>query len=652
MTTDGTSGSEAPLVAAVIAADPARAAMIRRELAPALQATGTVVVEAPTVEAALAARTEGNLLALLVVDAGAATASPQLDVDRVLAPAAGLDPVPSIVLLSERHHHTDVHRSLDRDLVHAIVAVPWTVGEVAHQGRSQLARWLRRRDATDARLQALDDGARLAEGPTSQMLLDLELDDHDLTLRLLRDIEGVLGPLPRLQLPAGTRLTHQDVGVDGVVIVVQGAVALHRHTEIGDLRLHHASTGPVVGLLSLAQQRQAFFTSRATTDVEVVHLSLEQLDRALQLEPEVGAALAAVSVRALARRLRRAEQLQVREVKLNRELDRERERLADALAELEATRLELIETERMATLGELAAGVAHELNNPVAALTRAATYVATDLEALLAVHPRSQALAEVLTTAHRRPPRSTAEDRRARRAIADRIGDATLADRLVAAGIDDPDDASRIADSADAGELARAADLGSALRNLTTAAGSVAELVDSLRAYARPSTQRPQDDVDLHATVEDALRLVGHRLDRVEVIRDYAADLPRLRAHPGPLSQVWANLLVNAADALAGSGTIRITTRCPDPGHVEVRIGDDGPGMADEVQERLFTPRFTTKQGAVHYGLGTGLAISRRIVATHGGTIEVASTTDEPSGTEVLVQLPTAGPPPDTEGST
>ncbi len=638
-------------MAAVIAADTARAATIRGELAPALRASGSTVVDAPTVEDALAARTEGSTLALLVVDAGGATAGTPIEVDRVLAPLADLDPVPSTVVLSERASHADIHRSLDRDLVQAIVAVPWTVGEVAHQGRSQLARWLRRRDATDPRLAALDDGARPAEAPTSQMLLDLELDDHDLTLRLLRDIEGVLGPLPRLHLPAGTRLTHQGVGVDGVVIVLQGAVALHRHTEIGDLRLHHASTGPVVGLLSLAQQRQAFFTSRATTDVEVVHLSLEQLDRALQLEPQVGAALAAVSVRALARRLRRAEQLQVREVKLNRELDRERERLADALSELEMTRLELIEAERMATLGELAAGVAHELNNPVAALTRAAAYVATDLEALLAVHPRSQALAEVLATANRRPPRSTAEDRLARRAVADRIGDAALADRLVAAGIDDADVAGRIADSADADELARAADLGSALRNLTTAAGSVAELVDSLRAYARPSTQRPPNDVDLHATVEDALRLVGHRLDQVEVVRDYAADLPPIRAHPGPLSQVWANLLVNAADALAGPGTIWITTACPEPAHVEVRIEDDGPGMADEVKERLFTPRFTTKHGAVHYGLGTGLAISRRIVETHGGTIEVASTTSEPSGTEVVVQLPTEGPPADTEGA-
>lgn len=636
---------------AIVAVDPTRAATIRAELAPALRGAGITAVDAPTVEGALASGTANSTLALLVVDAGAAADTP-IEVDHVLAPVGDLDPVPSTVVLTERASHTDVHRSLDRDLVQAIVAVPWTVGEVAHQGRSQLARWLRRHDPSDPRLQALDHGDRPAEGPASQVLLGLELDDHDLTHRLLEDIEGVLGPLPRLHLPADTRLTHQDVGVDGVVIVLRGAVALDRRTEVGDLRLHHASTGPVVGLLSLAQQRQAFFTARSTTDVEVVHLSLEQLDRALQLEPQVGDALAAVSVRALARRLRRAEQLQVREVKLNRELDRERERLADALTELETTRLELVETERMATLGELAAGVAHELNNPVAGLTRAATYIATDLEALLAVHPRSEALAEVLATANRRPPRSTAEDRRARRAITARIGDGGLADRLVAAGVVDPDVAARIADSADAEELARAADLGSALRNLTTAAASVAELVDSLRAYARPSSQRPQDDVDLHATVEDALRLVGHRLDAVEVVRDYDTGLPSIRAHPGPLSQVWANLLVNAADALAGSGTVRITTTRPDPAHVEVRVGDDGPGMRDEVQERLFTPRFTTKQGAVHYGLGTGLAISRRIIDAHGGSITVTSTTHEPSGTEVVVRLPTTGPSSDMEGST
>ncbi len=626
-----------PVAVAVIAGDPGRAARVHDEIAPALAPVGVEVITAASVAEALAATPDGALLALAVVDARG------VEVDSVLEPVVALDPAPYVLLLSEQTAHHDLHRAIDRDLIQALIAVPWTHQQLALQVRSQLARWLRRRDERDPRLRPLDAGGRPLELPSSPLLRDLELDDREITARLLTAMERVLGPRPRLHLPAGTRLTHQGADVDGVVVVLRGAVALDRHTEVGDLRLHHGSTGPVVGLLSLAQQRRAFFTSRTTTDVEVVHISLEQLDRAVAAEPEVAGVLAAVGVRALARRLRRAEQLQVREVKLNRELEQERARLTDAYQQLESARLELVQAERMATLGELAAGVAHELNNPVAALGRAAEFIGDDLDALLATHPRSAALAEVVACARDRPPTSTADDRAARRTLADTLGNADLARRLVAAGVGDPALAARLAADADPDELITAADLGAALRNLTTAAASVSELVESLRAYARPN-DAPLSDVDLHNTIEDAVRLVAHRLDAVHLERDYRPDLPPIRAYPGPLGQVWTNLLINAVDAVDGSGTITIRTARPDDAHVEVTVRDDGPGIADELQERVFAPRFTTKQGTVRYGLGTGLAISRRVVERHDGSISLRSRTEPPTGTEVVVRLPIGGP--------
>jgi C4-dicarboxylate-specific signal transduction histidine kinase len=145
-----------------------------------------------------------------------------------------------------------------------------------------------------------------------------------------------------------------------------------------------------VGLLSLARQQKAFFTSTTTTEVEAIHLSTDQLNRALILDPGVAAGLTAGAIRGLTLRLLRSEELQVERNELNAKLKKEQRRLAKALSALEAARLELIQQARFATLGELAAGVAHELNNPVAALTRAAATLAEEVSRLVASHRRDR----------------------------------------------------------------------------------------------------------------------------------------------------------------------------------------------------------------------------------------------------------------------
>jgi signal transduction histidine kinase len=550
-----------------------------------------------------------------------------------------------VLLLTARGIHTDVAEVVDRERLHSVVPIPWIAGALGGHTRSQVLRWLRDHRGGDDPSDAQTQGQELLEAPGSALLRDLELGPEEVTARLLAAIERALGPRPRLRLPSGVRVTRQGRSVDGVFVVVEGSVALDRDTPVGELRLHHDTTGPVVGILALAQQRRAFFTARTTSDVEVIHLTLEQLDRAIRTEPEMGAALTAVSIRALARRLRRSEQLQVEKVELNRELTEERQRLRDTLEQLEAARFELIEQARFATLGELAAGVAHELNNPVAALTRAASYVTEDLLRLLAAHPQGAVARAALDEARTRPPRSTAQERASRRELEQALGDSGLARRMLAAGVEDPQRATELAgDETRLALVEAAAGIGAAVRNLDVAAGRIGELVASLRAYARPDAEPAP--VDVATTLEDALRVAGHRLRGVRVERDYG-EVPLVMGHPGQLGQVWTNLLVNAAEALEGDGSIRLTTDSPAPDRVRVRITDDGPGVPVEVQQRLFEPRFTTKHGVVRYGLGLGLAISRHLVEQHGGEISLES--DE-RGTTVTVLLPAAEPSADTGG--
>jgi two-component system, NtrC family, sensor kinase len=556
----------------------------------------------------------------------------------------------TVLVVTDRPTHDDLSSAVDRGRLAGLVAATWRTGLLAPHARSHIARWLRRRD--DQTPSSWASTAQLIGpewSPGSDLLQDLELDDHTIAARLTSALDDALGPRPRLQLRAGTRLTRQDAEVNGVFVVLSGAVALDRVTAVGEVRLHHRSTGPVVGLLSLAQQRRAFFTSRATTDVEALHLTIEQLDVALEESPAVAAALAAGAVRALAARLRRSEQLQVEKRQLNLELEEERRRLSDAYAALEAARLELVEQARFATLGELAAGVAHELNNPVAALTRAASFVAEDVAALLDSHPEARLLHEVLESARTRPPSRPADERAARRALTTALGDEALARRLAAAGVTDPDRARALLVSRGAsggsghGEerlalVERAAGLGTAVRNLELASARIAELVDSLRSYARPDGATAQE-VDLHTVLEDTLRLVAHRMEHVEVVRDYG-ELPAVQGHPGQLGQVWTNLLVNAAEAVGDAGRLEIVTETVGD-HVRVTIVDDGPGVPAAELPYLFEPRFTTKDGTVRYGLGLGLPIAKRIVEGHGGVITIDS---KPGRTVATVDLPIAGP--------
>ncbi|MEX2551146.1 MAG: ATP-binding protein [Nitriliruptoraceae bacterium] len=628
-------GSGVPPIAVIVAGPEggSRDALVG-ELSDGLSDVPTVVhVDTDALRAATAVPTTEDVGLVALLDDGTS-------VDRRVA-ALGTDArarAACTILVTARAAHDDLDAALDADRLAAIVADPWTPSKLAAHARSQLARWLRTRDPDDPRLDQLDRDGVHAERPTSALLHDLELDAPTLSERLVAALDRALGRRPRLELPAGTRLTHQGVAVDGVFVILSGSVALDRSSEVGELRLHHASTGPVVGLLSLTQQRQAFFTARTTTDVRLVHLSLEQLDQALAAEPEVSAAMAAAAARALGARLRRAEQLQVEKVKLNRELDRERTQLAEALSHLEAARLELVESARMATLGELAAGVAHELNNPVAALERAASFVTSDLSRLLAAHPRGRLLAQTLDAARERPPTGTADQRDRARQLTDALGDARVARRLAGAGIEALPAAwsSRVTDDAEAlEELATAAELGAAVRNLDLGTRRVTELVTSLRSYARPSDS-PVPGVDVRTTIDDTLHLVAHRLEGLEITRDDAPDLPTITGYPGPLGQVWTNLLLNAADALDGRGHVEIATR-RDGDEVVVTITDDGPGIGPEVLPRLFEPRFTTKQGQVRYGLGLGLAIAKRVVDSHGGTIAITS---EPGRTVATVRLP------------
>lgn len=321
--------------------------------------------------------------------------------------------------------------------------------------------------------------------------------------------------------------------------------------------------------------------------------------------------------------------------------------------------------EKLTALGRMAAGLAHELNNPAAAARRAAAALRDEVAAAqrrALEHDRrfNDAQREALRALHAQlaaapapPPRdalarSDAEDALALWLDEHRVPDAwECAPALVDAGLD----AARLQglDGAFAGDALEAAVewLASTLSMATLAgqlegsAGKISTLVKAIKEYSYMDRGKLQR-LDVHDGLESTLAMLGHKLKAgIAVHREYDRGLPQVCASGSELNQVWTNLVDNAAAAMGGRGNLWIRTAREDAGTVRVEIADDGPGIAPEVLPRIWEPFFTTK--GVGEGTGLGLDIARRIVERgHGGGIRAAS---RPGDTRFVVTLRIDGPP-------
>jgi signal transduction histidine kinase len=315
--------------------------------------------------------------------------------------------------------------------------------------------------------------------------------------------------------------------------------------------------------------------------------------------------------------------------------------------------------QKLVSLGTMAAGLAHELNNPAAAARRAAaqlhqtissvqslicelgrTFKAEDWEHLLAAerdatHRLNEA--PVLDSV----ARSDREEALTGWLDQQQIPEAwKLASTFVNAGLS--------ADwlAAITGKLApnsRVAalnwldarlNLHSLLKLVDQSTGRIADLVKAIKSYTHMD-ESPMQEVDVHEGIESTLTMLGYKLMNVEVVRSFDRSAPRITAYGGELNQVWTNLIDNAIDAVDGKGKVCVATFVED-NQLVVEIMDNGRGIPAEIQARIFEPFFTTK--GVGSGTGLGLLITNRIVANrHGGEIEFES---KPGETRFKVRLP------------
>jgi signal transduction histidine kinase len=428
--------------------------------------------------------------------------------------------------------------------------------------------------------------------------------------------------------PVGTTILEQGKDVVNLTFLLEGRIQtlMRDGDRIEPTGMQFAPTW--MGALAILTEGPLGVDMRADTDVRIATVPAETAMRLFLAQPTVHRRVMAI-VRPVMGRLVGVEQ--------NRE--------------------------RLASLGTMAAGLAHELNNPAAAARRAAKsmcdelavlsstighFVAAgvsreDAEVLVALQQEALAAADGRTALSSLDAADAADDLRDALEDMGLDGGWRYADALAGAGLD-ADWLARVAAAAGNGLEPAIAWVAASL----TASGLAAEIADStermsqlvgaVKSYAYMD-QGDVVEVDVHEGLETTLIVLGHKLKHthIEIERHYDRELPKLIARGGELNQVWTNLLDNAIGALGDTGTITITTR-READCAVIEIEDDGPGIPAALKDRVFDPFFTTK--GVGEGTGLGLDTARRIITErHRGSLSLES---EPGHTLLRVWLPLA----------
>lgn len=432
------------------------------------------------------------------------------------------------------------------------------------------------------------------------------------------DLQRLAETVERQKLAAGDYLLREGDPGDAMFLVVSGELEVTKRAEGVELPLAHVGPGAIQGELAAVGGQPRTASVRAVTEVEVLRVPREGLLALLDAGPEPALAL----LRTVLERVRGLESFV-----------RSREKLAG--------------------LGTLAAGLAHELNNPAAAIRRSVTSLGEAIEHRDSLHPPHELIG--IQPDASQAPQSPLARADAIDELLELVDDSDTAAALVDAGwsadrlnqafVGMDDEGAR----SSAAWLAATAKVDALLHEVGMAGDRISEIVNAVKTYVYLD-QAPVQRVNVLAGLDNTIVILRSKLRAVEVTRHYEPDVPEIEAYGSELNQVWTNLIDNAVDAMDGRGAIDIYVRRTDQGGVEVRICDTGPGIPPEILPRLFEPFFTTKP--VGIGTGLGLHITHSAVVRVGGTVEVEANPE--GGTCFVITLPaklasrSGKPPPDS----
>ncbi len=439
------------------------------------------------------------------------------------------------------------------------------------------------------------------------------------------DLDELYASAETVTFDAGQMVMEEGTPPEAFYVILRGEVEVLKKSGQQDVVIAVRGAGEGLGELSLLAQTPRTASVRARNACQLLKVSADAFRRLIECSPAASMAL----VRTTMERLRNTEAM-------------------------------LRQSEKMASLGTMAAGLAHELNNPAAAAKSSIEQLHKTLDEFSRVSAALGALN--LSDAQFKLVAALHDEMIARAQSPTNLDPLTRSDReseaqawLEAHGVENAWEIApvlvmygwQIRELKELGEtvggqlsavvrwLASGVSTYALLNEVAMSVTRVAEIVKAVKSYSFLD-QAPVQEIDVHEGLENTLVILRHKLKNgIVVRRNFASNLPPIEAYGSELNQVWTNLIDNAADAMQARGELELATRVEE-GKVVVEVCDNGPGIAAEIQSRVFEPFFTTK--AVGKGTGLGLNISYNIVQKHRGKIEVESV---PGRTCFRVRLPT-----------
>jgi signal transduction histidine kinase len=413
-----------------------------------------------------------------------------------------------------------------------------------------------------------------------------------------------------LRYKAGDTYVRQGTPADAMFVILEGQLELHGEIG-GETVAFSMNAGDVTGTLPFSRMKQFMVNGRAVTDSRVLRFPAALFPDLVQKMPELAKRLVGL--------------------------------MSDRIRE--TTRIEQ-QRDRLAALGKLSAGLAHELNNPASAAKRATSQLRDILKKIKDASlelgrrdltPAQKTEIEKLETSfiqRDEPP----PDALAVSDLEEQVDSLLrshgqnelwqLAADLARKNIR-PEALESLFAALDAGtaraalvRIAASVEIANLLNEIESSTSRISDLVRAIKEYTYMD-QAPVQNVDIVKSLETTLTILNHKLKRgVAVQRDYQRIPLLVNSFGSELNQVWTNLIDNAIDAMEGKGELRLRTY-RDDGCVVVEIGDSGPGISSEIEPHIFEPFFTTK--GVGQGTGLGLDTVQRIVKKHRGNIQVTS---------------------------